>query len=63
MGQPMTRDELARHLYIHAFDHAGSTQAHRDVWAQEWDSGLVSGDAVAYFSAQADKQLAEEANR
>lgn len=63
MTQPLNRDELARHLYIHAHDGDGAPQSWQDAGAQEWDAGLVTDDDVADCYAHADQQLAEEATR
>ena len=54
----MTRDELARHLYIHAHDGDGAPQSWQDAGAQEWDGGLAKPEDVADFYAQADRMIA-----
>lgn len=54
----MTRDELARHLYIHAHD--GTPQSYLDAGAPaEWDLGLVTDDDVADCYARADRMIAD----
>lgn len=59
----MTRDELARHLYIHGDDKDGAAESWRDAGAQEWDAGLVTDDDVQRCYAEADAQLAKETTR
>jgi hypothetical protein len=71
MTQPMTRDELARHLYIRGCDddyvrahgEQGVPQTWRDMGAEEWDAGLVTDDDVKDCYARADRMIAEGANR
>jgi hypothetical protein len=63
MTQPLNHDDLARHLYVHGFDHAGTTDQHRAGWAAEWDDNRVDVDVVAYFHTKADQQLAKGASR
>ncbi|WP_433730915.1 hypothetical protein ACQP2Y_21335 [Actinoplanes sp. CA-051413] len=65
MGQQMTRDELARHLY--AVEPLGPdvplTLAEQNAGAEEWDTGQAKAEDVADCYARADRLLAEEANR
>lgn len=52
----MTRDELGRHLYIHAHD--------ADVAPKSWqDSGTAKPEDVEDYYARAGRQLAEESRR
>jgi len=53
----MNRDELARHLYIHAHDPQGATQSWRDAGAREWDAGWVKPEDVEDCYRRADKIL------
>jgi hypothetical protein len=54
----MNRDELARHLYIHAHDADGADEQWQDLGAEEWDAGLVTDDDVAGCYTRADELLA-----
>jgi len=54
----VNRDELARHLYIHAHDADGANDQWRDMGAEEWDLGLVTDDDVADCYARADEMIA-----
>lgn len=56
----MTRDELARHLYVNGFDHAGATLQDREKWAAEWDARVVAVDITAHFLTIADRLTVEE---
>jgi len=55
----MTRDELARHLYV--VEPYGPdtplTLAEQDAGAEEWDAGLVTDDDVADCHARADRMI------
>jgi hypothetical protein len=59
MTKPMNPDELARHLYVRSFDHAGATDEHRQAWAAEWDTGVVKPDVAEYLRTAADKLITE----
>lgn len=52
-----SRDVLARHLYIHAYDGQAVTDDWRQALAQEWDAGLATLGDMADCYAQADAQL------
>lgn len=54
----MTRDDLARHLYIHAHDDQGAPKARQDAGAKEWDAGWASAKDVADCYARADRMIA-----
>jgi len=58
VSYPTDRDALARHLYIHAHDNEGATDAWRDAGAVEWDSGDISEEDRIDCYAQADRILA-----
>lgn len=55
----MNRDELARHLYIHAHDEQGAPQRWQEAGAVEWDEGMVTDDDVKDCYARADKLIAK----
>jgi hypothetical protein len=66
MTQPLSRDDLARHLYIHNHDSHGAAQWERDKWAKAWDSGeafTTDGQNVDFCYARADEMIAEGAVR
>lgn len=54
----MTRDELARHLYIHAHDDRGAPDSWRRAGAEEWDSGDIKSEDRDDCYRQADNILA-----
>lgn len=53
----MNRDELARHVYIHAHDADGAPQQWRDAGAEEWDAGEAKPEGVADCYEQADRMI------
>lgn len=55
----MTRDELARHLYIHAHDDEGVSASWQDAGAEEWDAGDIKPEDRADCYARADQMIAE----
>lgn len=68
----MTRDELARHLYIHSRDddprYTPTPEAPGDAWwdaqALWWDDGQATRDEVAGCYAEADQMIRDgEATR
>lgn len=54
----MTRDELARHLYIHAHDDQGAPDSWRRAGAEEWDAGNIKPEDRDDCYRQADEILA-----
>lgn len=58
-GSPftMTRDQLARHVYIHAHDADGADDAWRAAGAEEWDTGQVEAKDVHDAYAEADRVI------
>jgi hypothetical protein len=58
--EAMGRDELARHLYIHAHDEEDVPDSWRAAGAEEWDAKQATPDDVADCYAQADWILAGE---
>jgi hypothetical protein len=54
----VNRDQLARHLYIHAHDDDGAPQSWRDAGAEEWDTGQAKPQDVADCYARADQMIA-----
>ncbi len=54
----MTRDQLARHLYVHAHDGQGAPDSWRRAGEEEWDSGDVNAVDRASCYRRADAILA-----
>lgn len=59
----MTRDELARHLYIHSHDVEGAPppwtlQQWQEQGRRDWDDGSVKPGDVEAFYAYADRMIA-----
>ena len=53
----MNRDELARHLYIHAHDEWGAPKRWQDAGAVEWGEGMVTDDDRDDCYARADQMI------
>ncbi len=54
----MTRDELARHLYVHAHDDRGAPDSWRRAGAEEWDAGDIRPEDRGESYRMADEILA-----
>jgi hypothetical protein len=67
MTQPMSRDELARHLCMTTPDPMAPlgpvAQWEQEVLAKRWDNGGFSADVYADYYARADQMIAEGAIR